>query len=792
MVVRSLRRAPGFAAIAIPCLALGIGASTTIFSAVNAVLLRPLPFPEPHRLVTVSTRDGRGNLHDVAPETYAAIAAQDKVLESSAAIVAGTRIGFDLTDQSGAVRVPGAVVTASFFRVIGVTPVLGRDFSVEEESSLAPVAVISSSLARRLYGRAGSALGRSVRLNDRIYTVIGVVSAGFDLPHGAQIWVPDPLHAERVMNASLTTFYRLQVIARLRPMVSLAQAQSALGGLSGVGVPPLLGGVGSGLQVTALQDRLLGSVRPVLLAVFGAVLVLQLITCVNLASLLLARAAARQHEMAVRTALGAGRGWLVWQILSEGLLVAALGGVAGVATSWVGMRLFVAIAPMTVLHLDALRLDSGAVAFAAGEAILTGFAIGLVPSLHGTTVELRSVLAASSQASGSGLRLARLQTPLVVAELALTLLLISVAGLMAVTLRNLLTTPLGFDPRNLLSFTVTLTGERYRQVAPQHAFVNHLLDRLAGDPRIRAAAAVSTLPLSGGGLGAQFRPEGYPPPQRTSEFAIVQFLSGDYFRAMSIPLRQGRVFTIPEREANVVIVDEIFAKKYFTNSFAVGKQVEIDGLWRKVIGVVGTVQHEALGRNSELLIYQPLSQSTDSWPTMSFVLRTRADPELMAAVVRSALKAEDPGVPPNEMASFEERLGASVSRQRFTLDLLSTFSGASLLLAALGIYGVMAYFVAQRTGEIGVRMALGASGRQVATLVLWRALIIAGTGIVFGVTASAALGRLLRGLLYGVSAADPMILTVSAALLVVTAISACGPQAIRAARQSPIVAIRGD
>jgi putative ABC transport system permease protein len=796
--VRALRRNPGFTIVAVLTLAIGIGANTAIFSVVNAVLLKPLSFPQPERLVQVY--DGSAGTRGTAsPPNFVDWRRENSVFEEMAAY---TRTAPALTGVGDARRVAGSVVTAGFFPVLGTAPMLGR--AISEADAVAGqerVVLLSHGLWQRHFGADPEILGRTVLLDGREFAVIGVMPPGFEYPAGAEFWAPlgfteDDLTTQRGA-------HYLDVIARLAPGVTVDEASSqmaAIAGLLAARYPDT--NTGSTASALGLREALVGDVRPALLILLGAVGFVLLIACANVANLLLARTAGRRRELAVRSALGAGRGRLARHVLSESVLLALAGGAAGLLLAALGQQLLLTLPVEGVARLEDTKLDTTVLLFTAVVSMLTGVLFGLLPAL---SAGLASDPAAALKAGGAALTVdrtgARTRGALVVAEVALAVLLLAGAGLLMKSFIELQRVDPGFNPRGVLTFDVALPNSRYAEPQQSRAFFAELNRRIESLPGVESAAGVFGLPLSGFNYTISVEQlDGrlaYESPGQ-ERYAQVRIVTPAYFRTMEIPLLAGRPLADTDRSGTqpVVVVNASAAELLWPGGDALGHDFELGttlGLGGPrvggtVVGIVADVKHRGLAEQAVPEVFA----AHDQFPVdfLSMTVRSSVPPPSLIPAIREELSEMDGELPLDRLRTMEEWLAASVAQPRFYMLLLAIFAAAALVLAAIGIYGVLAYAVRQRSNEIGIRRALGARAGDVLRMVVGRAMALAAGGLLIGLLASLALTRLLAGFLYGVSATDPLTLAAVALLLVVVALLASAVPARRAARLDPMVALR--
>jgi putative ABC transport system permease protein len=784
----------GFTLIAVVTLSLGIGANTAIFSVVNSVLLRPLPYPNAERLMTIwedhRARNGPEN-EWTSPTGFEDWRDQARSFDH---VVALQGWGPTLTGQGDPEQLVGALVSHDTFAMLGVTPALGRSFRPEEDQrGVESVVIISNKLWRQRFGGDSSLVGKKISLNGESRTVIGVMPAGFKFPiiPSADIWRPiQPALNPGCQRGCIT----IRVIARLKPGAGEAQARAELNAIAGrieQQFPDTNSKVG--VTLVPLHEYLVGPVKTQMLALLVAVGFVLLIACANVANLLLARSATREKEIAIRASLGAGRGRIARQLLSESLLLAAIGGAVGVSLAYGLVRLLVSFSPQGTPRLDEIGVDGRALVYATAITVLTGLFFGSAPVLQLFKADLNQSL----RDGGKGLQVAmsgrRALSALVVAETALALMLLIGAGLLIRSFIRLQRVDPGFNPRNVLTAIVTLPPAVYperNQIAP---FYGQLLERIRTLPGAQSAAAVSSLPLAGFDNDAGFVIEGRPEPQPDQRpVAWISSVSPDYFRTMGMRLVKGREFTERDNEnaARVVIISEATARRHFPNEDPIGKRIgngRPDG-WREIVGVTADVKHFGLNQDARVSMFFPDRQQPSR--RMNIVVRTTADPMSLSSALRGAVAAMDKNLAVSNISAMEEITAQSIGQERFTLLLLGVFSTLALLLAVAGIYGVMSYAVAQRTHEIGVRMTLGAQTRDVLKLVVAQGMSLVLWGVGIGLASAFALTRFIRGLLFGVSASDPMTFVAISILLSLVALLACYLPARRATKVDPMVALR--
>jgi putative ABC transport system permease protein len=795
--LRQLRRNPGFTAVAVLTLALGIGANTAIFSVIDAALLRPLPYEHPEQLVNVSTLHMNGNPMVIAPD-FKAWEAQSRVFQSIGAFGLGWNSyssGANLTGSGEPVHVHVHSITAGFFPMLGVRPMLGRGFiAAEAQAGHNQVALLSAAVWRRDFGGDRNVINKTIHLDGIPYTVVGVMPAGLLYPPG-DLWVPLVLDSSNSLPQS-ADWPMLDVIGRLNTGVALEQAKADLEVLTHRLDAQFSPGRRKGrsrwhVEIIPLRELLAGDVGHVLIVMLIAVAFVLLIACANLANLLLARAAARGNEVAVRAALGAGRARLVRQFLAESALVAVFGGALGtVAGLWSERAMKQLIPPELPANVG---LDPRLLAFVIAVSTGAVLLFGLMPALTASRVDVNEALKETGERSGMGRSTHRLRGLLVVAETALALVLLTGAGLLARSVLRLTSVDLGFDPHHLLlgeaNLPVTLVDQPQRQANFFHA----ALERLRALPGVERAAATTHYPVSVfNALTTGVLASGGPPPESGQAISLA-YISPDYFSTVGIPLRAGRFFTGEDAGSarKVAILNEAEARRAFTGRDAVGREISIDGEkgpWREVVGVVADSRNYTLDREPWPEIYIPYEQ--DPSLVMYFVLRTQGDPMALAPSLRRAVASVDQDEPVARIETMDEVVENLVAPTRFKLVLLGSFAVLALVLGAVGLYGVISYGVTERTHEIGVRMALGAERNDVLKLVIRQGFRLTVIGVVLGVAGGLALTRYLASLLYGVKPTDPLTFCAVAAVLVAVALCATFIPARRAARVDPMTALR--
>jgi putative ABC transport system permease protein len=808
--LRTLAKSPGFTSVAVLTLALGIGANTAIFSVVNAVLLQPLSYPNPDRLVELELSSPQGNGDITSIPKFNVWREQTQVFEAVAAYDNGGP-GINLTGGDRPEQLKGIHVSADYFRVFGAPMALGRTFTAEEDRPGGPaVAVISNGLWHSRYGGDPEIINRTIDLGGEPHTVIGVLGPTFAHDTKNDVWVPlkpDP-------NSTNQGHY-LHATARLKPGVTLAQAQAAMKLAADqfnrkFPNSPVMG-PGASFTAVPLRDSVIGDVRFDLLLLFGAVGFVLLIACANVANLLLARATIRRREIAIRSALGAGRARIIWQLLTESLLLSLAGGALGLAFGYLGVRALLAMNPGDIPRIGEqganVNLDWRVLAFTFVAAVLTGILFGLVPALSASRSDLSITLREAGSRSGAGVRHNKARSVLVITEMALALVLLVGAALLIRTFAALRGVNPGFEARNVITMQMSLTGGRFEKAADVELLERNGRQRVESLPGVAAAAITCCLPLEGG-FGLPFTIEGRPlkdsPYHGGAGYATV---SPGYFEVFRIPVLSGRSFQDQDNSAGgrVVVITEAMAKEYWPKGDALGALITIGkGIGpdfeeppRQIVGIVGDVHQDALNRPPDQIMYVPLAQVNDAIialnnriTPMIWVVRTKLPPFSLSADIQRELREATGGLPVAHIRGMQQVVGESIARNDFYMTLLTIFAGVALVLAAIGVYGLMAYSVQQRTQELGVRMALGASPQQVRRMVVTQGMQLALVGVILGVGSALALTRLMSSLLYGVKPWDPGMMVLAAVLLSAVTLLATYLPARRASRVDPMVALR--
>ena len=793
--VRLLGRAPGFTAVAVTALAIGIGANTAIFSVINTLLIQPLPYPDADRLAIVwehnIPRDNRSNV--VSPGNFIHWREMNRSFEALAA----TSFTFKMTlaGYGDPQEFPARVTTAELFPILGVQPLVGRTFTAEEDRPQSRVAVISERMWRQVFNADRSILDRSVTLNGLPNTILGVLPATFSfLDSSVDIWIPVGFPPE----ARTTRGRGITVVGRLKQGVTAATAHEDMVRVHAE-LTRMFPNFNTGwtARVIPLREQLTGEVRPALFVLLGAVAFVLLIACANVANLLLARATARQRELAVRAALGAGRGRLIRQMLGESLVLAAAGGAAGLLLAvWAVRVLRVAAADrLPIPRFEAVTIDGWVLAFTALATIVSGVFFGLVPALSASRSDLHESLKEGGR-TGSAARGARARSSFVVIEVAVALVLLVGAGLLIRSFAHLLSLDPGFNAERIATMRISLPGSRYPEPALRVQFFQRLFERVDALPGLNAAGAISWLPLAGPGSATRFAIVGKPPaPSGLEPVCDVRIIVNDYFEALQMPLVRGRFFDARDGGAtsNRVVINETMARQYFPGEDPIGKRLKVNfGVEGddEIIGIVGDVRHTSLEREPRATVYWPYERVSSN--SMTLAVKAARDTDPLVGGVIAAVRALDPQLAVGDIRSMEDVVSRSVAQREFVMTLLTIFAGAALLLAAVGIYGVIAYSVTQRTQEIGIRMALGAQRSQVLRMVMTHAVKLAAIGITLGSIGALALTRLMEDLLFATRPYDPLTFGAVAAVLAAIALAASYLPGLRATRVDPVIALRSE
>jgi putative ABC transport system permease protein len=787
--IRMLVKNPGFAAVAVIALALGIGANAAIFSVVNTVLLRSLPYDNPDRLMILrENKLPQFSEFSVSPGNFTDWQKQNTVFEQLAAI-GSTAYNFTSGDAEPE-RLRGARVSATLFEILGAQAALGRTFLNEEDQPGQNVAILSSSLWKRRFNSDPNLIGQSISLSATSFTVIGVMPASFQFPdRDTDVWTPNGFTAQL---AQAHGAHYLSVIGRLKPGVTVQQANAEMITIAGRLAEQYSGSnAGWSVDVFPMQEYDVRDIKPALLILLGAVALVLLIACANVANLLLARATSRQKEIAIRTALGASRWRVVRQLLTESVVLAVIGGIVGLLLALWGTDLLLALAPQDLPRVKDVALDGRVIAFTLSVTLLTGIVFGLVPALQASRPNLNETLKEGGRGSTGGHH--RVRGSLVITEVALALVLLVGAGLLIRSFYRLQQVNPGFNTTNALAVNLSLPGKKYPQADQLTAFYNQLIERVSGLPGVVSVGATQSMPIQSDyllGFNIQGRPPAAPGEDKSTNYYAV---TPDYFRAMGIRLVRGRVFTDQDRKDSprVAIINEEMAKRYFPDEDPIGKGINVTNgpeTFREIVGVVSDVKQYGLAQPSTLQTYEPFLQNPFSG--MTLVVRTENNPTALNSAIRSQVLAIDKDQPIARTRPLEQIIYESVAKQRFAMLLLGTFGAVALVLAAVGLYGVMSYAVTQRTHELGIRMALGARTGDVLKLVVSHGLTLALIGVGIGLGGAFALTRLMKSLLFATAATDPLTFAGIAVLLTGVALGACLAPARRAIKVDPMVALR--
>lgn len=785
--IRGLLKRPSFTAVAVVTLALGIGANTAIFSVINSVLLRPLPYDAPDRVVTIRSNQSAPDLADVEQRSRAFAKLGGEVLQPLA-----------YTAGSEPIQIPIGQVTGGYFDVFDVKPERGRYLTAADNKAGAPyLVVLSHALWQRQFGGDQQIVGKTIPLSGNTYTIIGVMPAGFVSPRDhAEAWTA--VNVSNPVAANFRGVHFLHSYGRLAPGATIEQAAAETQLIDRqLATEYPADNKNRTTVLIPLHERIVGDSRTLLLILFAAVSLVLLIACANFANLLLARAAERERELVIRTALGAGRWRLIRQLLTESVLVSLAGGAAAVILAWWGTSLLVALKPANLPRLEEIHVDWRVLVFTFGLSLLTGIVFGLVPAWTASRRGINESLKDGGRSATLGGAQQRLRSMFVIGELAIALILLVGAGLLVKTFWKLRSVDPGFKTDHLLTMRVELPEADYREVEPQTRFRKQTLAAIDTLPGVKAAM-VSELPLSGDSLNHDFVIDGRPPIAPGDEPSVeTRSIMGDYFRTMQIPLRSGRDFSPQDFEDNaplVGIANDALVRQYFPNEDPLGKRLrfvrnpQIE--WITIVGVVGDVKHFGLDLPEQPGLYSPYPQANAWKRWMTIVARTQSDPVAMTAAIKQQIWKVDSRLPVTRVETMEQVSAASFAARRFNMLLLTIFSALALVLAAVGVYGVMSYAVTQRTPEIGVRMALGAQMGDVVKLVLRGGLVLAFTGVILGLGGAFALTRLMRSLLFAVEPNDFATFAVVTVCLMGTALLACYLPARRATKVDPLVALR--
>ena len=799
--IRSLLKHPGFTAIAVITLALGIGANTAMFSVINAVLLRPLPYHEPARLVTIWEESPERGMYEM-PVSFANLRDWVDQNHTFEQISAYTFSNLNLTGAGEPARLGAVRASANLFSLVGAAPQLGRTFLPDEDKEGANhVVILGHALWRKRFGSDSAIVGRSVTLNNQSYTVVGVMSSRFQFPVGfgymgkvlndpIDLYVPIAASSAETRRGNYSFF----AIGRLKPSVTIDQARAEMTTIEGrleQQYPD--GNTGIGISLVPTQEQTVKEIRPALLVLLGAVAFLLLIACANIANLLLARGASRQKEFAVRAALGASRLRVMRLLLTESLTLSLAGGCLGLLLAVWGTAALTAIAPDNIPRLNEVGVDARVFAFTLAVSLVTGIVFGLVPALHAAKPDLNEALKEGSRGSMGSTAGSRTRSVLVAVEVALSLVLLIGAGLMIRSFSRLQQMNLGFNPDNVLTVSLTLPNSKYTEDRQQAAFFQEALERIQSLPGVKSAGGTTGLPLTLSVSGSDFRIEGRPEPEAGKEMIInTRSISPGYFQTLGIPSVKGRDFSDRDKSdmPKAAIINRDLARIYFPNEDPIGKRITFDdgGSWIAIVGVIGDVRQLGLDSSARPEVYLPYLQVAS--PSMSLVIRTASNPSSLVAGVKSQIQMIDKDLPIDDAKTMQQLLLESTSGRRFNMLLLTVFAVVALVLATVGIYGVMSYTVTQRTHEIGIRVAVGAQPRDVFRMVIGKGMLLAMIGVATGLVGAFGLTRLMTTMLFGVEPTDPATFVSIAVLLTSVALAACYIPGRRAMGVDPMVALR--
>jgi putative ABC transport system permease protein len=792
--VRVLAKSPGFTAVAILVTALAIGANTAIFSVINAVLLRPLPYQHSERIMTVwGTHAKRGLIH--APFSYPDFADFHAQSNSFDGLAAYTDATASLSGHDAPEQITGEATSSDLFKVLGVQPALGRTFVPEDEQGGDPSVVITHGMWERRFASDPNVVGRQITLDGKSRAIVGVLPASFSFPFSTE--APEyflTIDPKSELDKERGAHY-LTVLGRLKDGVTREQSLAEMKGIAARLEQQYPDEDASrSINIVGAQEDMVGNLRRTMLVLLGAVGFVLLIACANVANLLLARASRRGREIAVRVALGASRARIVRQLLTESLVLSIAGGVLGLLIAVWGVSLISSFVPADIPRFNETGLDLTVLAFTIIASVLTGLVFGLAPALQASKLDLNESLKEGGRGASEGRGRSHVRSLLIVSEVALSLVLLVGAGLLVKSFIKLRNTDPGFNPENLLTASVSLPVAQYSEDAKITQFYQQAVERASHLPGVESVGAITPLPLSDNAMTITFNLKDGPPPRPgESPISGARIVTPDYFHAMGIPVRAGRAFNDNDRAnaPKVVIVNETLARKYFAGTDALGKQLHLglNDLDSEIVGIVGDVRHSGLDKEPGPEFYVPYTQV--AFGDMSFVVRTKTtDPANLAAALRGAVQGVDKDIPLFKVRTMRSLVGDSMARQRFSMTLIAAFAGLALALAMVGIFSVMSFLVAQRTHEIGIRMALGARASDILRMVVFHAMGLALVGVAVGLFASFALTREMATLLYEVSATDPVIFGGIALLLSFVALLACLVPARRATKVDPMIALR--
>ena len=788
-------RNPGFSVAAVLVLALGIGANSAIFTVVQAVLLAPLPYQSPERLVRLFERNvvAENPFNVLSWPNFADWQADSKSFDEMAAY-GDSNVSFSGSDEGLPENMPGLFCSYNLFSTLGVQPALGRAFTSDDDQPQAErTVIIGDSLWRRRFGANRNVIGQRARIDNESYNVVGVMPPGFDFPSSEiQVWRPVwqsiPIHTKRARGT-----HRFSVVGRLRAGVSLEAARTELDGFARRIKKQYPGEVtGAGANVAPIRDRMVARVRPMLLVLMGAVVCVLLIACVNVTNLLLARASARKRELAIRASLGAGRWELVKQVLTESLLLSTVGAALGLLLAVWATEALIKMAG-SLPRIETIRVNGSVLWFTIGIALLTGVLVGLVPAFSSARTALTPAMQESSRSSTAGRTRKAFRNTLVAVEVALSLMLLLGSGLMLKSFLRLSAVDPGFNPDRLLTIRFSLPQIRYKSPAQRTAFFESLLGRARTIPGVTGVGLVTWLPLAGHYMDNVFTIEGHPPPPDGHVLdAVVRLADPDYFKTLGIPLKKGRVFTSFDRldAAKKAVISEGMAAQFFPNEDPIGKKLlGISDKPYEIVGVVGDTRQN-LALPPDPVMYFPLYEGGDG--TAALVIRASGDPNNLSLPIQKEMRSLDGDLPAITVKTMDEVASLQTAQTRFGFTLIALFGGLAVVLASMGLYGVLAYSIGQRTNELGVRIALGASTPNIARMVIWQGMKPAAAGVIAGLLLGAGTTRLIQSMLFDVKPNDVPVMIAVSALLSAVALAACFIPAWRATRIDPVVALRAE
>jgi putative ABC transport system permease protein len=789
---RTLARNPGFSCVSVVALALGIGANTAIFTVVNSVLLQPLRFQKPEQLTVVRERNLKAGFpqFSLSPGNYVDFRDHN---HSFSGIAAFGSQGLNLSGGAEPERLRGARVSVEFFEVLGSTPELGRTFTVQEMQPGSHVAILSYGLWQRRFSGMRDVLGQAMKLNDELYTVIGVMPTEFQFPARAEIWTPLALDSQSWQQRG---GHYLGGIGRLKDGASITSAQTDLNTIAGRAEQQFPNSnAGWDTTLRSLQESIVGKIRPAMFTLTASVGFVLLIACVNLANLLLSRSASRRREIGIRSSLGAGRARLIRQLLTESLVLAGLGATVGLGIAWAGTRVLTNLSPTILPRANEIALDGWALGFTAGIAVLTGVLFGLAPAIQLAKIDLASSLREGGRGNAIGFRRHRLRSALVVGEVALALVLLMGAGLLMRSFYQLQSIDLGFDPHDVLTFRTNLPQAKYKSDEQQAAFYHRALERIRAVPGVAVAGAAQIFPLAGDDYILSFVQLGKPPVAVGDQPSAAYYVATPgYFGALRIPVMRGRDFTEHDDAAAppVIIISESMARQFYPNENPLGQRIQIGNGSKpaEIVGIVGDVRDQELESKGRAAMYEPAAQVP--FGSMYFAIRAEREPAALISAVRAIFRDLDAELPLDAVGTVDSLVTTSLSQRRFSMLLMSIFAGLAVALAMVGIYGVISYAVTQATQEIGIRMALGAQRRDVLRMVFSYAGVLIASGLAIGVGVALGTGRFLTSQLFEVKPTDPETYAVVALVLLATGLLACCIPALRAMRVDPLVALRTD